>query len=149
MSATPSGSASREPATVRIAMWSAGHRWPVVVAWFVITIGVFVVSLSFGGIDAAEANANPNERKLEASEAYDLFSAGGVNDPYEQFVLVVGGQPGAVSDPAFTAVVSDLVAKLKAAGAPLGGVQTATFDQIADPLRAPPTAGLVSADGST
>ena len=149
MSATPSGSASREPATVRIAMWSAGHRWPVVVAWFVITIGVFVVSLSFGGIDAADANANPNERKLEASEAYDLFSAGGVNDPYEQFVLVIGGQPGAINDPAFTVVVSDLVAKLKAAGAPLGGVQTATFDQIADPLRAPPTAGLVSADGST
>ncbi|MEA2611185.1 MAG: putative drug exporter of the superfamily, partial [Chloroflexota bacterium] len=149
MSATPSGSASREPATVRIAMWSAGHRWPVVVAWFVFTIGVLIVSLSFGGIDAAEANANPNERKLEASEAYDLFSAGGVNDPYEQFVLVVGGQPGAVSDPAFTAVVSDLVAKLKAAGATLGGVQTPTFDQIADPLQAPPTAGLVSADGST
>ena len=149
MSASLPSGASREPATVRIAMWSARHRWPVVVAWFLLTIGVLLVSLSFGGIDAADANANPNERKLEASEAYDLFSAGGANDPFEQFVLVIGSQPGAMTDPAFTAVVSDLVAKLQAARAPLGGVQTPTFDQLADPLQAPPTAGLVSADGST
>ena len=85
--------ASREPATVRIAMWSARHRRLVVLAWFVATIGVFVVSLSMGGINAADANANPNERKLEASEAYDVFNAGGTNDPYEQVLVVVGGAP--------------------------------------------------------
>ena len=52
-----------------------------------------------GGIDAADANGNPNERQLEASEAYDVFNAGGTNDPFEQVVVVVGGAPGATSDP--------------------------------------------------
>ena len=141
--------ASREPATVRIAMWSARHRWPVAAGWFVFTIGILLVSLSMGGINASDANADPNERKLEASEAYDVFTAGGANDPYEQFVLVIGGQPGATSDPAFKATLADLSAKLKGASAPIDGVQTATFDQLADPLHAPPGAGLVSADGST
>jgi RND superfamily putative drug exporter len=149
---TPSRSTdapSREPATVRIAMWSARHRWPVVALWFVATIGIFALSLSAGGINAADANANPNERKLEASQAYDVFNAGGTNDPYEQVLVVIGGAPGATSDPAFKATVSDLAAALKAAGAPLNGTQTPTFDQLVDPFAAPAAAGLVSADGST
>ena len=111
----------REPATVRIAMWSARHRWPVAALWFVATIGLLVASLSMGGIDAADANGNPNERQLEASEAYDVFNAGGTNDPFEQVVVVVGGAPGATADPTFQATVGDLVAKLTAAGAPLDG----------------------------
>jgi uncharacterized membrane protein YdfJ with MMPL/SSD domain len=49
-----------EPATVRIAMWSARHRWPVVAAWFVFTIGLLVISLSMGGINASDANENPS-----------------------------------------------------------------------------------------
>ena len=145
----PSHSAGREPATVRIAMWSARHRWPVAALWFVATIGLLVVSLSMGGIDAADANGNPNERQLEASEAYDVFNAGGTNDPFEQVVVVVGGAPGATADPAFQAAVGDLVAKLTAAGAPLDGVQTPTFSQLVDPFHAPPEAGLVAPDGST
>ncbi|MEA2537135.1 MAG: hypothetical protein QOF11_1369 [Chloroflexota bacterium] len=153
MSTSPTSSTSpeagREPATVRMAMWSARHRWPVAIAWFVATIGVFVVSLSLGGINAADANQNPNEQKIEASQAYDVFNAGGTNDPYEQVLVVVGGEPGATSDPAFKTTVSDLTAKLKAASAPLDGTQTPTFDELLDPFQAPPEAGLVSADGST
>jgi RND superfamily putative drug exporter len=145
----PSQTQSREPATVRIAMWSARHRWPVVGLWFLFTIGILLVSLAMGGIDAAEANADPNERKLESSEAYDVFNAGGTNDPYEQVVVVVGGRPGATSDPAFRTAVADLTAKLRAVRAPLDGVQTTTFDQLADPFQAPPEAGLISPDGST
>jgi RND superfamily putative drug exporter len=141
--------AGREPATVRIAMWSARHRWPVAALWFVATIGLLVVSLSMGGIDAADANGNPNERQLEASEAYDVFNAGGTNDPFEQVLVVVGGTSGATADPAFQAAVGDLVAKLKASAALLDGVQTSTFSQLADPLHAPPEAGLVAPDGST
>src|SRR5262249_25549697 len=52
-------------------------------------------------------------------------------------------------DPAFQAAVSDLVGKLGTATAPLDGVDTKTFDSIFDPTKAPPTAGLVSPDGST
>ncbi len=106
-----------EPATVRVAMWSARHRWPVVGLWFLATIGLFVASLSMGGINAADANANPNERQLEASEAYDVFNAGGKLDPSEQFLVVVGGGPGAVADPAFKASVETIVEQLHGASA--------------------------------
>ena len=130
-------------------MWSARHRWPVALMWFVATIGVFAVSLGMGGIDAADANQNPNERKLEASEAYDVFNAGGTNDPYQQVIVVISGGPGATTNPAFQAAVGDLVGKLRAASAPLNGVTTTTFDPFPSPLEAPPEAGLVSADGTT
>src|SRR6188472_30198 len=146
---TPSQHTGREPATVRIAMWSARHRWPVAAAWFVATIGLLVISLSMGGINASDANENPNEQQIEASKAYDVFNAGGTNDPFEQVVVVVGAQPGATSDPAFKATVADITAKLQASNAPLDGVQTPTFSQLADPFAAPPEAGLVSPDGST
>ncbi len=139
----------REPATVRIAMWSARHRWPVAALWFIATIGLLVVSLSMGGINAADANANPNERQMEASKAYDVFNAGGTNDPYEQVLIVVGGAPGATSDPAFKAAVGDLMTKLGASSGALDGIQTPTFSQLVDPFSAPPAAGLVSPDGST
>jgi RND superfamily putative drug exporter len=146
LSSPPSG---REPATVRIAMWSARHRWPVAATWFLATIGIFAASLALGGINAADANANPNERKIEASVAYDVFNAGGTNDPYEQVLVVIGGAPGATSDPAFKAAVSGLAAQLTAVTAPVDGVQKPSFDQLVDPFSAPPTAGLISADGST
>ena len=150
MSVTPAPEPmGREPATVRVAMWSARHRWPVAALWFVATIGLLAVSLAMGGIDAEDANSNPNERQLEASEAYDLFNAGGPTDPYEQVIVVVGGASGATSDPAFRTAVGDLMSALKASGAPLDGVQTPTFDELGDPFTAPPAAGLVSADGST
>ena len=130
-------------------MWSARHRWPVAGLWFVATIGLLAISISMGGINASDANQNPNDQKIEASEAYDVFNAGGTNDPFEQVIVVVGGSPGATSDPAFKTTVGGLVTALQGSGAPLDGVQTPTFSQLADPLTAPPQAGLVSPDGST
>ena len=80
--------------------------------------------------------------RLEASKAYDVFNAGGTNDPYEQVLVVIGGAPGATSDPAFKAAVADLVARASAtSSAPLDGVATPTFSQLADPFTAPPAAG--------
>src|SRR4051794_25335071 len=146
---TPSQHTNREPATVRVAMWSARHRWPVAALWFIATIGIFALSLSMGGINASDANENPNEQQIEASKAYDVFNAGGTNDPFEQVVVVVGGSPGATSDPAFKAAVTSLVAKLQGSAAPIAGVQTPTFSQLPDPFTAPPQAGLVAPDGST
>jgi len=130
-------------------MWSARHRWPVAALWFVATIGLFAVSLSMGGINASDANANPNEQQIEASKAYDVFNAGGTNDPFEQVIVVVGGAPGATADPAFKTAVGDLVTALNRSGAQFDGAQTPTFSQLADPFTAPPSAGLVSPDGST
>ena len=146
----PMRGSGREPATVRVAMWSARHRWlgraPLVrrddrrlrrSAW------------RWAGSTPPTPTENPNERKLEASEAYDVFNAGGTNDPYQQVIVVIGGGPGPTTNPAFQAAVGDLVGQLRAASAPLNGVTTTTFDPFPSPLEAPPEAGLVSADGTT
>src|SRR5258705_13287430 len=102
---TPTSTPGREPATVRVAMWSARSRWLVVAMWFVATIGLFVVSQSIGGINADDPNGNPNDQQLEASEAYDVFNAGGTNDPYEGFTVVMSGGADAATDPGFRAAV--------------------------------------------
>jgi uncharacterized membrane protein YdfJ with MMPL/SSD domain len=140
-------SPGREPTTVRLAMWSARHRWPVVSLWFVATIGLFVASMAMGGIDAGDVNADPNDRQLEARRAYDVFNAGGTNDPYEQFLVVVAGGPGAATDPAFQGAVGSLVDDLRAAEAEVDGASVPTFDQIPNPFEVP-GAGLVSGDGT-
>jgi putative drug exporter of the RND superfamily len=140
---------SREPATVRVAMWSARHRWPVVIAWFIVTIGILFVSIQMGGTRSLEASGNPNEDTVEAQKAYDVFNAGGTaTPPSERFVVILSGAPGAATDPAFRATVGELVTALGAAQVDLGGTPTKTFDQLIDPLTAPPTAELISADGS-
>src|SRR6185436_16122225 len=92
---------SREPATVRIAMWSARHRWPVAALWFVATIGLMVASIAMGGINAAEISGGPNDDNVESAEALQVFNAGGENDPNEQFLVVIDGGQGAAADPAF------------------------------------------------
>ncbi|MDH4334517.1 MAG: MMPL family transporter [Chloroflexota bacterium] len=140
---------TREPATVRVAMWSARYRWPVFGLWFVLTIGLFVGSLSMGGIDTGDANANPNDQKLEATEAWEVFEAGGANDPFEQLYFVVAGGPGAAADPSFQSAVGEFVSHLRDSAAVIDGTSTLTFDQLVNPFDAPPEAGLVSADGTT
>jgi RND superfamily putative drug exporter len=147
---TPAHVPARLPATVRVAMWSSRHRFPVFVLWFVATIGLFAGSLSIGGINSADANGGPNQQKLEASEAYDVFNASGTAEPpSESVVFLVSGAPNAATDASFQSAVGDLVTNLAAATAPLDGTDAKTFDQLIDPRQAPPTAGLVSPDGST
>jgi len=143
------GGRGREPLTVRIAMWSARHRWPVAGLWFVFTIGIFVASLGLGGINTEDARGGPNQRSIEASDAYDVFNASGVEPPSEQLIVLVGGGANAVADPGFKQAVGDLVTKLGAASASVDGVETKTFDQLVDPYEAPPAAGLISADQTT
>ena len=130
-------------------MWSARHRWPVAALWFVVTIGLMVISIAMGGINAAEISGGPNDDNVESSEALQVFNAGGENDPNEQFLVVVDGGEGAAADPAFQAAIGDLVAQLGTAKADIDGVSTPSFDQLVNPFLAPPEAGLVSADGTT
>jgi uncharacterized membrane protein YdfJ with MMPL/SSD domain len=145
----PESAASREPWTVRVAMWSAGRRWLVFALWFVATIGLFGLSLARGGINTLDVNTDPSGPRLEAEEAYDVFGAGEPVAPSERLVIVLDGGAGATTDDAFRAGVADLVGGLAAARVAIDGVETPTFDELLDPLVAPPEAGLVSADGTT
>src|SRR5690349_2899688 len=145
--ATPSH--GREPATVRVAMWSSRHRWPVFAGWFVATIGIFILSLAMGGIKADDPNGNPNQAQTESAKAYAVFGAGGTNTPTEDVTLVITHPTLHVTDPAYQQFVAGAVARFKGLTVADGGSTVPVFDQVQDPATAPPQLGLVSSDGTT
>ena len=141
----------RAPLTVRIATWSARHRWLVFVLWFAGTIGVLVASVSAGGIRTIDVNEDPNGPRLESEVAYEVLGAGEPVAPSERMVVVLSGEPGAALDPAFQANVHQLVAELAAARATVDGADGPSFENVIDPflLPAEQAAGVISPDGST
>src|SRR6185503_10207303 len=142
---------SRAPLTVRIATWSARHRWPVFVLWFVATFGILAGSFAAGGISALDVNDDPNGPKLESETAYDVLGAGEPVAASERFVVVVSGGPGAAQQAPFQQAVHQLATDLRAAKATVDGVEQPTFDSVVDPFDLAPVdaAGVVSPDGTT
>ncbi len=148
----PSEHRIRDPWTVRVAGWSARHRWPVFVLWFVATIGLFVASLAAGGTRAVEAVSNDQRSKYEAGEAYVVYNAANTQSAEEasqQFLLIVSNPSGTIDDPTFTTAIADIVARLGAVQATVGGASGPVFEQLVDPTTVPPEAGLVSPDRTT
>jgi RND superfamily putative drug exporter len=137
---------TREPATVRIAMWSSRHRWPVFAGWFLGTIGLFVLSIAFGGIRADDPNGNPNAVQTESAKAYSVFRSAGESAPTEDVTIVVTHPTLKVTDSAFGAFVKEAVGQLKALTIDDGGKTTPAFDDVQDPTTAPLTQGLVAPD---
>jgi putative drug exporter of the RND superfamily len=134
------------PWTVRVAMWSARHRWPVFAAWFLATIGLFAASLAMGGTNTQNAVSNDDRAKYEAAHAYDVFNAGGTKDPAEFFYLVISSNSGTLDDSAAAASVQRVVASMADVKAAVGGQQVGTFSDIVNPLQAGPQSGLISPD---
>jgi uncharacterized membrane protein YdfJ with MMPL/SSD domain len=140
----------REPWTVRVAVWSARHRWPVVVLWFAVTIGLFVASLAAGGTRSADAVAESREDKTyESARAYDVFGASGTATETHQFVLLVNDPARTLDDQAYAAALDDVLARMSALTATVDSPSTAAFANVIDPRLAPPQASLVSADRTT
>ena len=137
-----------EPATVRVAMWSSRHRWPVAAAWFLITIGLFVGSQLLGGIRTDDPNGSPDDVQTESAKAYAVFGAGGSGTPSEAVTIVVTHPTLHATDDAFHSFVSDAVLQLATLTVSRAGETVPAFDQVEDPTTAPPEAGLVSPDGS-
>src|SRR4051812_47576919 len=94
---------TRPPWTVRVAGFSAAHRWPVVGVWFVFTLGLFVASLSLGGTNAAEAVSNEERAPYESTEAGAVYSPPGTTTapPSAQFLLILSNPSGTVDDPGY------------------------------------------------
>ena len=140
---------TRQPWTVRVAAWSARHRWLVLALWFLATLGIFAFSEVIGGIRTTDVNEDPNEQRLESQQAYDVFGSSQPEAPSERVVFVIDGGPGAATDPAFQAGVAKLAADLAAAHAVADGADSKTFAVLADAFHASPQAGLISPDGTT
>ena len=139
----------RQPWTVRVAAWSARHRWFVFGLWMVLTIGLFVASLAAGGTLSADAvdNDGENQTTFESARAYDVFNAAGTptEDPVHRTLIVVGAADGPLAD----AALDDVLARVTAATAEVEGSSEPLFANVVDPRLAPPEAGLTSADRST
>jgi RND superfamily putative drug exporter len=136
---------------VRVATWSARHRWLVFVLWFAATLGTVGASIAAGGIRTIDVDEDPNGPRLESEVAYEVLGAGEPVAPAERLVVVIAGAAGAALDPAFQASVHQLVADLTAATATVDGAEAPTFDSVVDPFTLPAeqAAGVISPDGST
>ena len=92
----------RQPWTVRVAGWSARHRWPVFAGWFIVTIGLFVGSQSVGGIRALSATGGPGGSATEAVLGSKAMGSGrAAATSSETMTIVVASTTVPVADPAF------------------------------------------------
>jgi uncharacterized membrane protein YdfJ with MMPL/SSD domain len=139
----------RSPWTVRVASFSAAHRWPVIGLWFMATIGIFLASLAAGGTNAENAVSDASTPRYESGRAYDLFDASGTDDPGQRLFLVVSTPTGSVDDPSIGSALADIVARATTLTSTVEGADGPVFDEVIDPLTAPPAAGLVSPDRTT
>jgi RND superfamily putative drug exporter len=137
---------------VRVAVWSARHRWPVVGLWFLLTIGTFGASLAAGGTrsaDAVASNGNQQEERFESSEAFDVFNASGTAVATHIFTLLVGDPVRIVDDPAYAKELDDILARMAALQATVDGTAGPVFEHLVDPRLAPPQSALISPDKTT
>ncbi len=137
--------------TVRVAGWSARHRWPVSGLWFVATIGIFVGSLAAGGTDAAGAVSSDQSSRFESTKAYEVFqpAASVAKEASQSFLLVVQSPNATVDDAAVRAEIADITKRLAASISDVDGAPVPTLSDLVDPSRAPASAGLISADRTT
>lgn len=150
MSADPSPAARRsQPWTVRVAAWSARHRWPVFAGWFVVTIGLFAVSLQLGGIRALSVTGGPGAGSpTEAVLGGNAMKSGATDaGASESMTIVVASATVPVTDPAFRTTVGEIVARLQSVSATGEGVDGPAFSSVLDPFTTPPQSGLYAPDG--
>jgi RND superfamily putative drug exporter len=151
---TSSPAPARAPWTVRVASWSARHRWPVFVLWFVATISLFAVSLAAGGTRSVEAVSTNQHSKYEAGEAYEVYDAANASvgqqaPASQQFLLIVSNPAGTIDDPAFKTAIADMTTRLAAMQAAVDGTSGPVLTDLVNPTAASPSAGLVSPDRTT
>jgi uncharacterized membrane protein YdfJ with MMPL/SSD domain len=133
------------PLTVRIASWSARHRWPVFVLWFACTLGLFGFSLASGGTRIEPLDSGEDPSRLESVRAYELFGGAARPELGQQYLLVVENASATIDDPAFAEVVHSISRRLgdvrDEGGAP-------ALQQVLDPLVAAPNvaAQVISPD---
>jgi uncharacterized membrane protein YdfJ with MMPL/SSD domain len=140
-----------KPWTVRVALWSARHRWPVFGLWFVLTIGIFVVSLGMGGIRAVAATGGLAGSDTEAARGLQAMNSGtsASSAPAgETLTVVITSTTAKATDPAFKSTVGTIIERLGAASATIAGVADPALSKVIDPYAAPATAGLLAPDGA-
>jgi RND superfamily putative drug exporter len=155
----------REPWTVRVAVWSARHRYPVFAAWFVLIAGLMVGAMLLGG-QRAQSLMDKGKTIGESQTGWNAYSDANANVKSklttESFYLIVSNPSGKLDTPANRAAISDMTQRLMALTAtyqdktvPVFYADPASrFPLVVDPyelaLAIPEQApGVLSADGTT
>jgi RND superfamily putative drug exporter len=149
MSLTPQTAVrAKQPVTVKIANWSARHRWTVFGLWFVLMFGLMIGSTLVPA--AQKAKDNYAGLDFESAKAYQALKAGGGEaDPGENFFLVVNHPTLKTTDPAFKATVDQMTNTLSQFSYTEDGKTQPLFSKLYNPYQVPPQAGLISADQTT
>jgi uncharacterized membrane protein YdfJ with MMPL/SSD domain len=133
------------PLTVRIASWSARHRWPVFALWFAFTLGVFGASLVGGGTRIEPLGSEEDSSRLESVRAFEVFGGAARPELGQQYLLIVDSPTATVDDEGFASAVRGIAARLAQVRDDRGGP---ALQQVVDPLAAPPNLAsqLISPD---
>jgi RND superfamily putative drug exporter len=153
-----------EPWTVRVAVWSARHRFPVFAAWFVLIAGLMIGASSMGG-QRSQSLMDNNVSIGEADAGWKAFSDADSRTQSkvdtEWFYLIVSNPNGRLgeADKAAVAAMTERLGQLTATvdgqtvpvfyadpKSPLPAVVNPYALAAAAPDEAP---GVLSADGTT
>ena len=103
---------SSQPATVRVAMWSARHHWLVTGLWFVVIITIFGIG-TVVGTRTEGLGDGPGAANSESAQAAAVFDANGAPPPSDTWVLVVTHPTLKATDAKFQALLNQANTTLK------------------------------------
>jgi RND superfamily putative drug exporter len=153
----------REPWTVRVAVWSARHRWPVLAGWFLLTIGLMFASVALGG-QRAQSIMDKGKTIGDSETGYNAFNDATSTNTVttEWFYLIVENPSGKLDTVANRTAIADMTARLTGLTATIDGKPVPAFytdpksqlPPVVDPFvlaKAAPdqAASVLSADGTT
>ena len=117
----------------RAGRWSAQHRKKAILGWFAFVILATVL----GGMVGTKTLSDEDSCNGESKRADQIVAAADFPDQSSESVIVQARGAMKASDPAFQAIVGDVVGKLTA---------TKNVSEVEDP-RDPDNAGNISKDG--
>jgi uncharacterized membrane protein YdfJ with MMPL/SSD domain len=155
----------REPWTVRVAVWSARHRYPVFAAWFVLIAGLMIGATLLGG-QRTQSLMDKGKTIGDSQIGWNAYNDANANVKAkvttEPFYLIVSTPGGQLDTPENRAAISAMTQRLMALTAVYQDktVQVfypdpaSQFPPVVDPyelaLAVPDQApGVLSADGTT
>lgn len=153
----------REPWTVRVAVWSARHRWMVLGAWLVFTLGLMFASVAAGG-QRSQSVMDKGKTIGDSQTGMNVFNDASTAQKIdtETFYLIVSNPNGKLDTPTNRGAIADMSKRLQGLTAEVDGKPTPVFYQdpksslpvVVDPYAlaaVAPTqaADVLSADGST
>ncbi|HEV2783208.1 MAG TPA: MMPL family transporter [Actinophytocola sp.] len=98
---------NQQPATVRVARWSATHPWRAIGLWVVFVAACFAV----GGMAGTNEATDADERIGESGRASAIHEEGNFHDPAKENVLITA-RDGTL-DPAAAAAAADVAERMR------------------------------------